>query len=312
MKKYSLIVLAFLLVSCLEQATEPKGISIILLDDLPIQFYDWEDFEVTGFSPSVQLVGSPIYIHGKAFGVDRDSVKVMVGPLEAEIISITDTMITASVPELYAGYYYVTLSIKDTLLQVSDKIIQVVRSKYIYSNVQTKINNVICERKIHFRRLYFKDQEVEEKITYDTSLYSFELKNTGGLVVTSEGNLYSVFSIADHPAAHGFSGSVLINENSQTLKNYDFASKRVKRYESERDYNYITNKLKITECSYDILNDSLLYAHFDRQDLNSLDFLFTSYDEYFLWSFSSRTFSTKSYNILSLTDSSEIILKFTK
>lgn len=67
--------------------------------ELPVEFTFIPGGEVTNVSPQSGVAGAIVTIIGKNFGTDTNNIKVNFGGVSGSIVSVTDTQITAKVPE---------------------------------------------------------------------------------------------------------------------------------------------------------------------------------------------------------------------
>jgi hypothetical protein len=290
MKKLYLIILAFSLVSCLEQATEPKGESIILTDDLPAQFYDWEDFEIINYSPLTSLPDSIVTIYGKAFGVYRDSVEVFFGSYIAELISINDTVLKVKVPDIESERYQIKINIRDTSVTLNPDF-NLVRSIYQYNHYEFYILNLYCER-------------LQTNKNADTGVYSFSFKQPSWIINLSDKNTIRFL----YPYYEPTYVSMILVPDSMFFKDIRYKG----QYFGQSQRETIYNELTISKANLDHLSDTLLFAaighdeltnavfHFYRKRVQESGYNKNKYTEYDV------------YNFLRLTDSTEVRIRLVR
>jgi hypothetical protein len=277
MKKLYLIILAFSLVSCLEQATEPKGESIILTDDLPAQFYDWEDFQIINYSPGTSLPDSIVTIYGKAFGVYRDSVEVFFGSYIAELISINDTVLKVKVPDIESERYQIKINIRDTSVTLKPDF-NLVRSYYIFNSVVVEVKNIICH--LDYSSSWRSGPESGSSSRKDTLIQSFKyLPFYQQTFNDSEGDKFEYhFDNAFWPYGISFRVRGLADKTNSTVQNF-FAYKD--EWLDKQDgmggtYNRTMHKISIGLLNCTIVSDTLIKAVMNREMLENTSFSFES------------------------------------
>lgn len=294
MKYLFLILFVFVFFSCSDDSSSPSVIT--------------ENLEITDYYPVKETSGSIINIYGRAMGNDPSKYSVFFDSTEANINLLNDTLMQVEVPEMEVGGYNIIVFFNGEEYTL-EPIFYLVKSIYFFNDFDFQVNNFLVEYTDYYS--YTNPLESGSSTEIDTLINSFKMEMPGDLEDLSEKNDIHYSGSYKSAYEHGsisYDIRFIIDEDAKSASDIYLS---VDHFYSPDNVARVSDDfiIEIKKAKINYLSNHRVDIILNPEDLKNSDYSITKKYDYHYWTNKYSRTKKKSYKFLSITDSSEIVIK---